>query len=70
MATKKAAGWETFPWATFTGVILSTIVAVVGGVAVVTGDLEFDQYMLAVVGANAGNGLLAVGRGIFANNKG
>lgn len=64
--------FSEFPWATVTTVIVTLVVAVVGGAVVIWGDpgaLSFDDYVKTLTGMGIANGLLGIGRGIRANGK-
>jgi len=58
-----------FPWATFGVVVLTSVIAIVGGGVVIWGHpgaLSFDDYVNAMWKFAAAIGLLGVGRGVKA----
>lgn len=59
------------PWMTICVVAIVFIVAVVGGVVVITNPetLSFDQYVTVLTGLAIGSGLLGIGRGIAAQKN-
>lgn len=64
--------FNEFPWATAMTVIVTVIVALVGGGVVLWGDpgaLSFEKYVEILTGLGVANGVLGVGRGIRANGK-
>ena len=72
MPKKRVENWNDFPWSTFCVVIL-TVVAAVGGMAVVIwgdpGTLTFENYLKYMGEYAIALGVLGVGRGIVAGQK-
>ena len=63
--TGGGGGLDKLPWATIFAGIIVVIVAVVGGISVLTdGSLTFPDYVEALADVAVGVGLVAVGRGI------
>ena len=63
--------FKEFPWATVMTVLVTLIVAVVGGIVVIVNPdaLSFKDYVQTLTGLGVANGLLGIGRGIRANGK-
>lgn len=62
--------FEHFSWATFLFFVLALIIVLIGGIAVITGDLVFETYLNDLESFAKGLGLLAIGRGIWKSGLG
>lgn len=55
---------DSFPWMTFSILILAIIIVIIGGVAVITNHLVFETYLNDLEKFAVGVGLVGIGRGI------
>lgn len=60
---------NTLPWATIGLYALTMFYAVIGGIEVLRGQLDFEKYGTLLAGFAVAFGVLGVGRGIAASNK-
>lgn len=61
--------FDKLPLATIGLWVVFVLVAVLGGVQVIRGHMDFEGYIAALTGAGVGFGILGVGRGIAAKKK-
>lgn len=58
---------DSFPWMTFAILIIAIIVVIIGGIAVITNNLQFQTYLDDLEKFAVGVGLVGIGRGVLKN---
>lgn len=61
---------DSFPWMTAVVALIALIVVIIGGVTVITGDLDYQTYLDTLWKFAIGAGILGVGRGIQKQKRG
>lgn len=60
---------DSLPWATIGLYVLTALYAVVGGIEVIRGQLDFEKYGTLLAGFAVAFGILGVGRGIASKDS-